>query len=86
MSAEDTVSDAAGAISADRFVEISYDEVIPNVALGSDKQVQRACSRAGGRNISTGGAAWVRSAISSPRSICAPPWVSTRPAGPSSAM
>ena len=25
MSAEDTVSDAAGAISADRFVEISYD-------------------------------------------------------------
>ena len=43
MSAEDTVSDAAGAISADRFVEISYDEVIPNnVALGSDKQLQRA--------------------------------------------
>ena len=43
MSAEDTISDAAGAISADRFVEISYDEVIPNnVALGSDKQLQRA--------------------------------------------
>ena len=43
MSAEDIVSDAAGAISADRFVEISYDEVIPNnVALGSDKQLQRA--------------------------------------------
>ena len=43
MSGEDTVSDAAGAISADRFVEISYDEVIPNnVALGSDKQLQRA--------------------------------------------
>ena len=43
MSAEDTVSDAAGAISPDRFVDISYDEVIPNnVALGSDKQLQRA--------------------------------------------
>jgi benzoyl-CoA 2,3-epoxidase subunit B len=43
MSADDIVSDAAGAISADRFVEISYDEVIPNnVALGSDKQLQRA--------------------------------------------
>ena len=43
MSAEDTVSDAAGAIAADRFVEISYDEIIPNnVALGSDKQLQRA--------------------------------------------
>ena len=43
MSAEDTVSDAAGAISTDRFVEISYDDVIPNnVALGSDKQLQRA--------------------------------------------
>src|SRR5580698_270888 len=43
MSAEDIVSDAAGAISADRFVEISYDDVIPNnVGLGSDKQLQRA--------------------------------------------
>ena len=43
MSAEDIVSDAAGAISPDRFVEISYDDVIPNnVALGSDKQLQRA--------------------------------------------
>ena len=43
MSAEDTLSDAAGAMSADRFVEISYDDVIPNnVALGSDKQLQRA--------------------------------------------
>ena len=43
MSAEDTVADAAGAISADRFIEIGYDEVIPNnVALGSDKQLQRA--------------------------------------------
>jgi len=30
MTAEDIVSDAAGAISPDRFVEISYDEVIPN--------------------------------------------------------
>ena len=40
---EDTVSDAAGAISASNFVEISYDEVIPNnVALGADKQLQRA--------------------------------------------
>ena len=30
-------------MSADRFVEISYDDVIPNnVALGSDKQLQRA--------------------------------------------
>ena len=46
MSAEDIVSDAAGAISADRFVEISYDEIIPNnVALGSDKQLQRALDR-----------------------------------------
>src|SRR6202046_1850996 len=43
MSAEDIVSDAAGAMSADRFVEISFDDVIPNnVALGSDKQLQRA--------------------------------------------
>ena len=43
MSAEDTVSDAAGAISAGNFVEISYDDVIPNnVALGTDKQLQRA--------------------------------------------
>src|SRR6202166_1447216 len=43
MSAEDIVGDAAGAMSADRFVEISYDDVIPNnVALGSDKQLQRA--------------------------------------------
>src|ERR1700735_4177681 len=43
MSAEDIVGDAAGAMGADRFVEISYDDVIPNnVALGSDKQLQRA--------------------------------------------
>src|SRR5512146_1849521 len=43
MSAEDTISDAAGAISADRFVKIDYDEAIPNnVALGSDRQIQRA--------------------------------------------
>ena len=43
MSAEDIVGDAAGAMSADRFVEISFDDVIPNnVALGSDKQLQRA--------------------------------------------
>ena len=43
MSAEDILSDSAGSMSADRFVEISYDDVIPNnVALGSDKQLQRA--------------------------------------------
>ena len=43
MSADDILGDAAGAMSADRFVEISYDDVIPNnVALGSDKQLQRA--------------------------------------------
>ncbi len=43
MSAEDTISDAAGAICTDRFVEIDYDEAIPNnVALGSDRQIQRA--------------------------------------------
>ena len=43
MSAEDIVGDAAGAMGSDRFVEISYDDVIPNnVALGSDKQLQRA--------------------------------------------
>ena len=43
MSAEDIVSDAAGAMSAERFVEISYDDAIPNnVALSSDKQLQRA--------------------------------------------
>src|SRR6185437_3526802 len=43
MSAEDIISDAAGAISADRFVEIDYDEAIPNnVALASDRQIQRA--------------------------------------------
>ena len=43
MSADDILSDAAGAMTADRFVEISYDDVIPNnVALGSDKQLQRA--------------------------------------------
>ena len=43
MSADDILGDAAGAMTADRFVEISYDDVIPNnVALGSDKQLQRA--------------------------------------------
>ena len=43
MSADDILSDAAGSMTADRFVEISYDDVIPNnVALGSDKQLQRA--------------------------------------------
>src|SRR5271156_4344486 len=43
MSAEDILSDSAGSTSGDRFVEISYDDVIPNnVALGSDKQLQRA--------------------------------------------
>ena len=43
MSAEDILSDSAGSMSGDRFVEISYDDVIPNnVALGSDKQLQRA--------------------------------------------
>jgi benzoyl-CoA 2,3-dioxygenase component B len=43
MSDEDFVSDAAGSMSADRFVAISYDDVIPNnVDLSSDKQIQRA--------------------------------------------
>src|SRR5271169_3656034 len=43
MSSEDIVGDAAGTMSAERFVEISYDDLIPNnVALGSDKQLQRA--------------------------------------------
>jgi benzoyl-CoA 2,3-dioxygenase component B len=43
MSSTDTLSDAAGAISADRFVEIDYDEVIPNnVGLASDRQLKRA--------------------------------------------
>ena len=42
MSSE-TISDAAGAITGDRFVEISYDDSIPNnVELSSDKQLQRA--------------------------------------------
>ena len=43
MSADDILSDAAGSMSGDRFIEISYDDVIPNnVALGSDKQLRRA--------------------------------------------
>ena len=46
MSAADILGDAAGAMTADCFVEISYDDVIPNnVALGSDKQLQRALER-----------------------------------------
>jgi hypothetical protein len=74
MSAEDTVSDAAGAISADRFVEISYDEVIPNnVALGSDKQLQRALEGWRPKYLDW----WT---------ICARPSASIPPVGPSSAM
>ncbi len=43
MSADDTLADTPGSMSSDRFVEISYDDVIPNnVALSSDKQLQRA--------------------------------------------
>jgi benzoyl-CoA 2,3-dioxygenase component B len=43
MSSVDTVNEAAGTIGSDRFVEISYDDLIPNnVGLSSDKQLQRA--------------------------------------------
>ena len=43
MSADDTLADTPGSMSSDRFVEISYDDAIPNnVALSSDKQLQRA--------------------------------------------
>ena len=43
MSSVDTANEAAGTIGSDRFVEISYDDVIPNnVDLSSDKQLQRA--------------------------------------------
>src|SRR6201981_1028921 len=43
MSNTETASEASGAISADRFVQIKYDDVIPNnVDLSSDKQLQRA--------------------------------------------
>ncbi len=43
MSNTETASEASGAISADRFVEIKLDDVIPNnVDLTSDKQLQRA--------------------------------------------
>jgi benzoyl-CoA 2,3-dioxygenase component B len=43
MSSAEIASEASGAISADRFVEIDYDEAIPNnVALATDRQLQRA--------------------------------------------
>ena len=43
MSSVETANEAAGTIGSDRFVEISYDDVIPNnVDLSSDKQLQRA--------------------------------------------
>ncbi|HZZ63379.1 MAG TPA: benzoyl-CoA 2,3-epoxidase subunit BoxB [Roseiarcus sp.] len=43
MSSEDTLNDDAMTVSGDRFVEINYNDVIPNnVDLSSDKQVQRA--------------------------------------------
>jgi len=43
MSSVEPLTDASGSISADRFVEINTDEVIPNnVDLASDKQLQRA--------------------------------------------
>ncbi len=43
MSSVDTANEAAGTIGSDRFVEISYDDLIPNnVDLTSDKQLQRA--------------------------------------------
>jgi benzoyl-CoA 2,3-epoxidase subunit B len=43
MISVETLNEASGAMSADRFVEIKYDDVIPNnVDLSSDKQLQRA--------------------------------------------
>ena len=43
MSADDILTDSLGAMTADRFVEVNYDDLIPNnVALSSDKQLQRA--------------------------------------------
>ena len=43
MSADDTLSDSPGSVSSGSFVEISYDDLIPNnVGLSSDKQLQRA--------------------------------------------
>jgi benzoyl-CoA 2,3-epoxidase subunit B len=43
MSSVETLSESAGTISSDRFVEIRYDDVIPNnVDLSSDKQLHRA--------------------------------------------
>ena len=86
MTAEDILSDSAGSMSAESFVEISYDDAIPNNVALCPTSSCSARSRAGGRNISTGGAAWARSATSSRRSICAPPSASIPPAGPSSAM
>jgi benzoyl-CoA 2,3-dioxygenase component B len=43
MSADDTLSDSPGSVSSGSFIEISYDDLIPNnVGLSSDKQLQRA--------------------------------------------
>ena len=43
MSSVETLSEGTATVAGDRFVEISYDDVIPNnVSLSSDKQLQRA--------------------------------------------
>ena len=43
MSSGDTLSEDSVTVRGDRFVEIDYDDIIPNnVDLSSDKQVQRA--------------------------------------------
>ena len=87
MSAEDTVSDAGG----DRSPPTASSRSVTTMSFPTTSRSVRtssfsARSRAGGRNISTGGAAWGPSATSSPRSICAPPSASIPPAGRSSAM
>jgi benzoyl-CoA 2,3-dioxygenase component B len=77
--------DTSEAIRGEAFVEVNYDDRIPNnVSLSSDKQLQRALETWQPNYVD-----WWKEmgpeGFRRRRSTCAPPWGWTRAAGPSSA-
>lgn len=85
MSPDDTLIEAREAVDSDRFVEVRYDDAIPNnVDLSSDRQLLRALESWHPAYLDW----WKdmgRTASRTPRSTCARRWGWIRPAGPSSA-